>query len=421
MPRSSFSGRSASLSSRARNTALFSYFVLGGAGFGVWVARLPSIRDDLGVSIAELGILSFALPAGSLVGIAVASPLLLRLGSRSSLVIGMIGLAAALSIVGLGSSVLHSYAVVFTALLFTGVTLGFSDVVMNVEGAAAERALGRALLPRLHAGPTLGVVLAALGGAASAQAGWPVAAYFLPASALILAVALTSMRWIPRRNEFADAEAAPERAPLHERLRSSLHVWRDPRLVLIGLSLFAFAFTEGTANDWLTVASVDGLQLDNAGGAVTLGLFVTVLTITRFFGGPALDRFGRVLTLRVGAVLAVAGVILFVFGDHLAWAATGVILWAVGVTFGFPVLITAAAEGPNAAQRVSAASMIGYTALLAGPPVLGLLAEHTGILRALLLGIGLLAIAFFTVPAAREGSSAAPAVGPRELAPETEA
>ena len=58
----------------------------------------------------------------------------------------------------------------------------------------------------------------------------------------------------------------------------------------------------------------------------------------------------------------------------------------LGVTFGFPVLITAAAEGPNAAQRVSAASMIGYTSLLAGPPVLGLLAEHTGILRALLLG-----------------------------------
>ena len=145
---------------RARNTALFSYFVLGGGGFGVWVARLPSIRDDLGVSIAELGILSFALPAGSLVGIALASPLLLRLGSRSSLVIGMIGLAAGLSIVGLGSSVLHSFSAWCSQPCCSpGVMLGFSDVVMNVEGAAAERALGRALLPRLHAGLTLGVVL----------------------------------------------------------------------------------------------------------------------------------------------------------------------------------------------------------------------------------------------------------------------
>lgn len=402
-----FADRTALLGTRARNAALFSYFVLGGTGFGAWVARLPSIRDDLGVSIAEVGILSFALPAGSLVGIALASPVLSRLGTRRSLIVGMIGVAGGLAVVGTGSSVLHSYVVVFAALLFSGVMIGFVDVVMNVEGAATERALGRALLPRLHAGLTLGVALAALWGAASSKLGWSVGAFMFPISAFILAVALTSMRWVPRRNEFAEAKTAVERLPLRERLRSSLRVWQDPRLVLIGLSLFAFAFVEGSANDWLTIASVDGLHLENAGGAIMLGLFVTVLTLTRFFGGPVLDRFGRVLTLRVGAVVAVAGVTLFVFGDHLAWSATGVVLWAMGVTFGFPVLITASAEGPNAAQGVSAASMIGYTALLAGPPVLGLIAEHTGILLALLFGIGLLVIAFFTVPAARASSSTA--------------
>jgi MFS family permease len=377
----------------------------------VWLARLPSIRDDLDMSIGEVGVLSFALPAGSLIGLALASPLLLAFGTRRSLVAGMTGIAAGVSVIGIGSSMLHSFTVAFVALLFTGVMLGVTDVVMNVEGAAAERTLGRSLLPRLHAGFTLGAVLAALGGALTSYAGWSVAAFFVPAGLFIFIIAVSAKRWIPRRTEFpredgADDVSATRAATWGARFRTFLSVWRDPKLLLIGVSLFAFAFSEGMGNDWLAIASVDGLRLDNTGGAIMLGLFVAVLTVARFFGGPVLDRFGRVLTLRVGVLLTIGGIVLFVFGGHPAWAATGIVLWALGVTFGFPVSISAAAEGPNAAQRVSAASLIGYSALLAGPPVLGLLAEHIGILTALLPAVGLLVVAFFTIPAMRERTRA---------------
>lgn len=392
---------------RARYIALFSYFVLGGAAFGVWMARLPSIRDDLDMSIGEVGVLGFALPAGSLIGLALASPLLSAFGTRRSLVAGMIGIAVGVSVVGIGSSALHSFAVVFVALLFTGVMLGLTDVVMNVEGAAAERALGRSLLPRLHAGFTLGAVFAAMGGALTSYVGWSVAAFFLAAGLLIVTIALTAKRWIPRRTEFprdegVDDVSATRAATWGTRFRTFLSVWRDPKLLLIGVTLFAFAFSEGMGNDWLAIASVDGLGFDNTGGAIMLGLFVAVLTVARFFGGPILDRFGRVLTLRVGVLLTIGGITLFVFGGHPAWAVMGIVLWALGITFGFPVSISAAAEGSNPAQRVSAASLIGYGALLAGPPVLGLLAEHTGILPALLPAVGLLIVAFVTIPALRE-------------------
>jgi len=56
--------------------------------------------------------------------------------------------------------------------------------------------------------------------------------------------------------------------------------------------------------------------------------------------------------------------------------------------------MSAAADDPiRAAARVSVVSSIGYAAFLAGPPLIGLLAERAGILRALLgaLALGLLA------------------------------
>jgi len=55
----------------------------------------------------------------------------------------------------------------------------------------------------------------------------------------------------------------------------------------------------------------------------------------------------------------------------------------------------------RAAARVSVVSAIGYTAFLAGPPLIGLLAERAGILRSLLVVVGALALAVLAIPAAR--------------------
>ena len=43
-------------------------------------------------------------------------------------------------------------------------------------------------------------------------------------------------------------------------------VWREPRTLLIGLLVLVLAFTEGTANDWVAVAFIDGYELDAESG-----------------------------------------------------------------------------------------------------------------------------------------------------------
>jgi predicted MFS family arabinose efflux permease len=113
------------------------------------------------------------------------------------------------------------------------------------------------------------------------------------------------------------------------------------------------------------------------------------------FGGPVVDRLGRVRTIRVTTALGVAGIVLFIQASNQWTVLAGVLLWAVGVSMGFPLGMSAAAEsGPDPAARVSVAASIGYFANLAGPPAIGLLAESAGLLHALWLIAAMFLAAF---------------------------
>ncbi len=178
--------------------------------------------------------------------------------------------------------------------------------------------------------------------------------------------------------------------------------WRERRTLLIGLLVLAFAFAEGSANDWAALALVDGYGVSESVAAVGFGVFVASMTVARLVGTGLLDRYGRVPVLRATALSAVVGVLLFVFAPTVPLAFVGAVLWGMGAALGFPVGMSAAADEPErAAARVSVVSSIGYTAFLAGPPLIGFLAEATGILRALLVVLGMMVVSVLAVGAAR--------------------
>jgi MFS family permease len=166
--------------------------------------------------------------------------------------------------------------------------------------------------------------------------------------------------------------------------------------------VLAFAFTEGSANDWIAVALVDGHQSSETVGAIAFGLFVIAMTIGRLFGGSMLERFGRVPVLRATAVCALVGLLLVLLGGSIPVALIGALFWGVGASLGFPVGMSAAADDPaRAAARVSVVSSIGYTAFLAGPPLIGVLAQLDGILRALFVVVGALVLGLLASGATR--------------------
>ena len=367
---------------RWRN-AIIASFALGGITVASWGPRMPAIRADLGVSTGTIGVLVACSTVGSIVGLSVARWALHRLGGRGAVVCALLVIAASLAVMGVG---VESSSVPLVAAGFTivGLGLGTLDVSINVEGAASERAAGRTLLPLMHAGWSGGAAIGAAIGAVCAAAGLGPGTQFLLLAALVALIALALARDIPAEvpeEDGPEIEALPWRA----KLRSWLSGWSDRRLLLIGLVLLGVEFGEGSANNWLSLSVKQNHHQTAAVAALFLTLFAVSEASARVAAGPLVDRLGRVRMLRYTTALGICGIALFVLAHAIAIAAIGVVLWAIGVSMGFPLGMSAAAEGDDPATQVSVAASIGYQASLIGPPVIGFLAESVGLLSSLWL------------------------------------
>jgi len=387
----------------AWRNAVFAIFVLPGMAISTWVARLPAARDVLDVSPAQVGFLLFGIAAGSIIGLLASSHIVARFGARTTITAGMITNAVGLALAGVGVTVFSNFAITFAGLLIFGAAAGCTDVAMNISGAANERALGRAIMPVFHAFFSFGTMIGAGLGALAEAVGVPIVVHFGIIAVIMAVGALAARPFVQDEHILGDdGEPVPD-DDKSKTWRGRLSIWKDPRTILIGVLVLGAAFAEGSANDWLAIAMVDGHGVSNATGALVFGIFVTAMTVGRLTGVFLLDKFGRVPVLRGSFLLASIGLLIVIFVPNPYVAMGGAVLWGLGAALGFPVGMSAAADDPRtAAARVSAVATIGYFAFLVGPPVIGLIGEHTGVLPALLVVLVLTAVGALVAGGARE-------------------
>lgn len=364
--------------------AVYVAFIGSGFAFATWASRIPQVRDKLNVTPGALGLILLCIAIGSIIAMPASGIVVARFGEARTVTIMCYVLACGLVLVAIG----YNFGVVPVGigLFLFGLGNGAWDVAMNVQGASVERAVGRSIMSRFHAGYSIGTVAGAGIGAAMVALHVPVTVHLLAVAAIVsVAVPVAAMRgFLPHVIEQGARESR----------RSAIAAWREPRTILIGVFVLCMAFTEGTGQDWLGVAVIDGYHASATLGTLTLAVFLAAMTTGRWFGPGLLDRFGRVRVLRTCAVTAVAGLLLVVFGQSFAVAVVGTVLWGLGTSLGFPTGMSAAADDPKrAAARVSVTASIAYTAFLAGPPLIGFVGDHIGVLHGLTIAAGLLAVA----------------------------
>jgi MFS family permease len=362
----------------AATRATYAAFISMGFCFASWASRIPQVKQLLGLDSSQLGLVLLATAAGSVVALPLAGPVVTRFGSRVT-----VSRMAVLAGAGL-------LAVAFGCRIGVG-TAGW-DVAMNVHGAIVERRLGRAIMPRFHAGFSVGTVAGALGGVAMVALGVSVTVHLaIVALAVAFGVPTAVKRFLgdhpeadSRRSTASDARAA----------RRSLGAWRERRTLLIGVFVLALAFAEGSGNDWISLAMIDGHQAPPAVGTLAFAVFLAAMTAGRWFGPQMLDAHGRITVLRTTLMVAIAGLLMFTLGPSTEVAFGGALLWGAGISLGFPVGMSAGADDPSlAAARVGVVSSIAYCAFLAGPPLIGFIAQRHTLLHALTVVIPLLLLA----------------------------
>lgn len=375
--------------------AVAAVFTLNGFAFASWVSRIPSARDALGLEPGRLGLVLLGLSAGAVLSLPLAGVVVSRWGPRVTVTVTSLLMAAGLALVAVGTTV--GVAPVVLGLFAMGLGQGSWDVAMNVEGAAVEQRLGRAIMPRFHAGFSVGTVAGALIGAAAAGSGTSISLHLLVMAVVVAVLAPLSARaFLPP----VAAGSVHDTPPVQGAVAAA---WREPRTLLVGLLVLAFAFSEGTGNDWLALATVDDYGTSQGVGSLVFAVFVAAMTVGRLVGPQLLDRYGRVVVLRGTAGVALLGLLAVVVGTSLPFAVTGAVLWGFGSSLGFPIGMSAAADDPaRSAARVSVVASIGYTAFLAGPPLIGLLSDHIGIQRGLSVAAALLAVGLLVAGSSRE-------------------
>ena len=291
----------------ARN-AVFIIFALNGMAFATWASRIPDVKQTLGLTAGQLGVTLLALSLGSIVGLPASGWLSHRLGAAGAVRIGLASTAIGQVVVGVGVDVVGERSVVAAGLFAVGLGVGVWDVGMNLEGATVERRLERNIMPRFHAAFSGGTVVSALIGALMAWRQVPVTLHLLVGTAVIVAVSLWAIRsFLPHAWEAEETGGAEGADAQAEPGLGVLSAWTEPRTLLIGLLTLVAAFTEGTANDWVSVAFVEGYDLPTWAGVLAFATFLSFMTLGRILGTGLLDRYGRVPVLRVMFVGAGAG------------------------------------------------------------------------------------------------------------------
>ncbi|MDG6100848.1 MFS transporter [Dactylosporangium aurantiacum] len=384
---------------RAATRAVYAAFIWAGVAMASWATRIPQVRDELRLDPSQLGLVLVAIAAGSIISLVLSGHIVARFGSRATVAAMAVLLTVSLIIVAGGYHL--GVPPVVLGLFGFGFANGAWDVAMNVQGALVERRLGRAIMPRFHAGYSVGTVAGALLGTAMVALKVPVTIHLITVAIIVGASTFVMVRaFLPDTPDTPAADAAD--AGKSGGTRRFLEFWTEPRTLLIGVFVLAFAFTEGAGIDWIAVAVIDGYRTPAAVGTLAFTVFLTAMTLGRWFGPGLLDRFGRVPVLRALAVIALAGLLLFIFGPNTPTAFVGALLWGTGASLGFPVGMSAASDDPaKAAGRVSVVASIGYCAFLGGPPLIGLLGDHVSVLKALIAIAVLLTVAFMLAGAIR--------------------
>jgi MFS family permease len=376
-----------------RTRVIFVYFFVFGLCGSSWLVRLPEVRSLLSLSTATLGLVLMAGAVGALGSLLNSGWFISRFGARAAIGWGFAILAVAMVVTG-ASAVLSSVPGVVVGSVLTGFAFGIGDVGINVEGADVEKRAGRTLLPQFHGAYSLGTFAGAgvgtLCGAIAINLFWQQAVL---AVVLLVTKALT-FRFLPAHTGI---RGAPTHSPQIRRPGTRL----TTRLVLLGLGILGFTLAEGAANDWITIAIVDDFRLSATVAGITFACAMCGMVVVRFAGGRAVDRWGRVIALRASAVVGLIGVFLLIFAPSIFVAWAGATLWGAGVALGFPLFISAAADGENSSGRVAVVSTFGYVAFLVGPPLLGFLGESWGVLNMFYVVAGLLVVSAILSGAAK--------------------
>ena len=381
---------------RSRRAAALA-FTTQGFVFISLTTRLPDIRREWDLSEVELSglLLMMVLLAG--VGSLLAEKVAHRRDSASTLRVGLLVIAVAVPVL----TTAPAFGVFVGGLAAYGVALGVVDATTNMQGVAVEHRYGRTILPTFHGAWTFGGLVGA--GLALAMGSLPLATTAVVA---VLPLAALFAPYLPR--EHGEAVAAAEKIAVP---------WRP--ILLVGLGLVVYYMVDTATQTWGPIYLDDEFSTPSSLVALATFPYLLASLVIRLAGDGLVMRYGAVLVLRTGAVVASLALLVVVLAPTWPVAVLGFTLLGAGVSVVAPLSFSAAARiaGGQGADRARVDAVVGrfnqfnYAGALLGAVLTGIVGADSlrvGFAVPMVLVLALIPLARAFVPAGPPQSPAAP-------------
>ena len=357
--------------------AIAAVFFVNGVTLASWISRIPTLTERLDLGPGQVGLALMALAAGALVAFPITGRLVDTRSSAFTVLFFALVMLVSLPVVGVAPHLLG----LIVALFVLGFGNGGMDVSMNAQGIQVERFAGRSIINSLHGCFSLGAFTGAAIGAGVAQLEVPPLVHFVAVSVLGLAALWWIQRWLipdakdSRQRDAAAAFALPPRS-----------LW------LLGALALCTLVSEGAMADWSGLYLRDVLETSSGVAALGFAAFSMAMLVGRFTGDALVRRFGAPRLVRAGGVLAALGLGIALLINQPISMLLGFAAVGLGLSTVYPLVFSAAGNHPtvSAGHAVASVATVGYSGFLAGPPILGWLAELTS-LQAMMWLIVLLA------------------------------
>ncbi|HVX44257.1 MAG TPA: MFS transporter [Mycobacteriales bacterium] len=343
------------------------FFALLGFLLANWIVRIPDFKAQVSASPGLLGFALLGNSLGALLAMTGAGRLCVRFGTHRVIVIG----AAATSLAVILPSLAHSVLALGASFVLVGAVHGSTEVGLNSAAVEVEATIGRSIMSPLHGLFSLGALIGSLTGAGFSAAFGPFGHLVIVSVLSLACTAATGpfllrdhVRW--NQHGLTVAGPAPARIP------------HRPLVVLLGIVALCTAYGEGSIGDWGAVHLHDGLGAGVTVAAYGYAAYSVAITAARLWGSWLRARLGETGLLVGGSLLACGGILLAAWTGSIGVAMLGYVAVGFGLANGFPITI-ARAGAIGGARAVAAASTLGLSGMLMGPPVIGFVADRSSL------------------------------------------
>lgn len=354
----------ATRSRKAHRLAVAVFFFMAGLCFASWASRIPDIKLKLGLSDAGLGAVLLALPSGLMLSLPLSGWAVTRFSSKTMVTIAAVGYPLILILIGAVTATWQLAAVLF----FFGIFGNLYNISANTQAVGVESLYQRSIMATFHGIWSLaGFSGAAIGTFLIAQGIAPLHHFLLICIASLVVVLLAQGYILP-------SDTQPEN-------KQPLFAKPDASILKLGLIAFGCLVCEGTMFDWSGVYFQNVVQAPKE--MVTLGytVFMATMATGRFLGDRLVTRFGIQRMLQASGVIISSGLAIAVLFPTIVSATMGFFLVGLGVSSVVPLVYSAAGKSKTMSPGVAlaAVSTIGFLGFLIGPPLIGFIAELSGL------------------------------------------